>query len=94
MSTSVSLRLARTVTRMRAKSIKPQATMNSNAAMVARGMYAASGETNSRMSSRKPAENIAASGVRAPASKFAPLRLNDPDVGYEDVNVPTMLANP
>ena len=62
-------------------SIKPPATMNNTAAIDAMGMKAASGFTNTRINSNANAENTAANGVRAPAAKFAPVRLNDPEVG-------------
>ena len=47
-------------------------------ATVASGRYAASGATTSTMHTRKIEEKTEASGVLAPASKFAALRLNDP----------------
>ena len=47
----------------------------------AMGMNAASGFTDTRISSNANAENTAAIGVSAPAAKLAPVRLNDPEVG-------------
>src|SRR6266581_4007175 len=61
-------------------------------ATVASGKYAASGATTTTARARKIEEKTEASGVLAPASKFAALRLIDPAEGYDENTLPAMVA--
>ncbi len=63
---------------MACQSIRPQATMNRMPASAASGRKAASGAASTARPSRNGADSAAASGVRAPAAKLTPLRLNEP----------------
>ena len=77
-STRESAVLARTMVRIWCVSMMPHAARNRMPAIAGIGRCASSGATTStRPISSSPAR-IAATGVRAPASAFTALRLNDP----------------
>ena len=64
------------------------------AAIADTGRQATRGATSSVIRSRKTAERTAASGVLAPAAKFAPLRFSEPLVAKPEKKPAAMLDSP